>query len=373
MKINRIGIAGQAGFGVGIAPRLPTGYTALAGTFDVESPEYGNYRYDDGSIMAYVPRFDVAFKDGRPHIVGVDQVAPTDSHLVRMSAFFNDGKWRDGFFYDKYLCSNNSGIASSIKGGRVLSSRRRADHPLTPFSSLGGGIQDNYAGGFDAAKTRGKDFFVSSLQMRIALGMLVVAQREAATTQTCEWLNADRRWPVGCTNWKCGDKRMPGLIYEPDGTFDGCGLTGSANKPAAVSHNGQECGVMDLSGLVWEIQSGVGERDGELAFISEADALENFHLDTWKAHPSSARMPDKTGWNFIDPTRINQDGILNAITGHDCGAGGIWVPSKTPKGLCVISGGYWADGSGAGVWTLILHDVRGPSYANVGFRAASFL
>ena len=127
MKINRIGIAGQAGFGVGIAPRLPTGYTALAGTFDVESPEYGNYRYEDGSIMAYVPRFDVAFKEGHPHIVGVDQVAPADSHLVRMPAFFNDGKWRDGFFYDKYLCSNNNCIASSIKGGRVLSSRRRAD------------------------------------------------------------------------------------------------------------------------------------------------------------------------------------------------------------------------------------------------------
>ena len=84
-------------------------------------------------------------------------------------------------------------------------------------------------------------------------------------------------------------------------------------------------------------------------------------------------MPDKTGWNFIDPTRINEDGILNAITGHDCGAGGIWVPSKTPKGLCVISGGGWDNGSNAGVWTLALSDVRGVSASTVGFRAASFL
>ena len=41
--------------------------------------------------------------------------------------------------------------------------------------------------------------------------------------------------------------------------------------------------------------------------------------------------------------------------------------------LCVISGGYWADGAPAGVWALALADVRGSSYYVVGFRSASYL
>ncbi len=373
MKTNHIGAAGQAGFGVVIAPRLPAGFEALPGTLDAESPEYGNYRHSDGSIMVYVPRFDVAFKDGQAHIVGADQEAPADSRLVRMPAFFNKGLWRDGFFIDKYICSNNDGVASSIKGGRVLSSRIRNGHAQTPFSSLGGGIADNLAGAFDAAKTRGEPFFVSSFQMRVALGMLAVAQRLHATKQTCAWLDAAKQWPVGCTNWRLGDARMPALAYESDGTFDGCGLTGSANRPAAVSHNGQECGVMDLNGLVWEVQSGIGERGGALAFVSESDALEDFHLDTWSAHPARANLPGKPGLNWIDPMRINEDGFSSAITDENHHAGCVWLSSRTPPGLCVISGGHWDYGGGAGVWALYLADVRSGSYYGVGFRSASFL
>lgn len=372
MKTNCIGTAGQAGFGVGVAPFTPPGFERLDGTLDVHSPLYGNYRYKDGSVMVYVPRFDVAFKDGLVNIVGNGQEAPEGSHLVRMSAFFNGGEWKNGFFVDKYLCSKNGVMASSIKGGRVLSSARRARCEDTPFSSLGNSIEDNYAGAFDAAKTRGYEFFVSSLQMRIALGMLVVAQRQAANVEACKWLESEGKWPVGCTNWNLGDSRLAGLAYEADGTWDGCGLTGSANIPAAVSHNGQDCGVMDLNGLVWEIQSGVGERDGDFAFVSDADALEDFHLNTWKAHPAGARLP-ASGGHFIDPTRINHDGIFEALTERNCGAGRVWAPEKTPKGLCVISGGNWSNGSYAGVWALNLNGARGSSNNNVGFRAASFL
>jgi hypothetical protein len=39
----------------------------------------------------------------------------------------------------------------------------------------------------------------------------------------------------------------------------------------------------------------------------------------------------------------------------------------------VISGGSWYHGSNAGVWALALNNVRGTSYYNIGFRAASYL
>lgn len=371
MQINHIGTPGSMGFGCGIAPSLPDGFEPMEGHDDVNSANYGNYQYSDGSVMVWVPRFDVAFKDGKTIILTADEATPAGSDRVQLPAFFNGGSWREGFFIDKYICSNNGRVASSLKGGRVLSSRIRNGAKDTPFSSLGG-VEDNLGGAFSAAKTRGGQFFVSSLQMRVALGMLVVAHRQAATKETCAWMAADKQWPVGCTDWNLGDKRMPGLKYESDGTFEECGRTGTASKPAAVSHNGQASGVMDLNGLVWEVQSGVGERNGQMACVSENDWLEDFHANEWTANPCAMQMP-KAGWNYIDPTHINASGMIGALGADDAGAGGVWAPKQVPKDLCVISGGHWSNGSFAGVWALSLLGVRAYSGNAVGFRAASFL
>lgn len=368
---NDIGTPGELGFGVGIAPYLPDGYQSLPGTHDPASDEYGNYRFQDGSIMVYTPHFEVAFKDGRPLIVSAGQSAPKSANVVQMAAFYNGGKRRDGFFMDKYLCSRNGNVASSIKRGRVLTSYARKGHPDTPFSSLGQGIKDNYGGAFDAAKTRGDQFFVSSFQMRVATGMLVVAQRQAGRIDRCAWLSATSGWPVGCTSGDLSDERMRQLRYEGDGTWN-CGLTGSASIPAAVAHNGQACGVMDLSGLVWEIQSGVGERDGRLAFISPSDHLEEFHLNKWVSSGQEVSMP-KPGWSWIDPSRIGADGWTDAFVESDCGAGGVWALREVPRDLCVISGGSWSYGANAGVWALLLTNVRGNAGNAVGLRAASYL
>lgn len=372
MQINHIGKPGSLGFGCGIAPNLPDGFEPMPGHDDVRSVNYGNYIYKDGSVMVYIPRFDVAFKDGKVMVLAPNEPAPDGANLVRMPAFCNGGRWRSGFFYDKYICSKNGKVASSLPGGRVLSSRARSGCSDTPFSSLGEGIENNCAGAFSAAKTRGTPFFVASLQMRMALGILVVAQRQAAEPEGCAWLASDKQWPVGCNDWDLGDKRMPGLTYESDGTYKDCGRTGTASNPAAVSHNGQDSGVMDLNGLVWEVQSGVGERNGQMMCISESDWLEEFHHNSWMAHPNAMAMPTP-GYHYIDPTAINAGGIGNALSKQDVGAGAIWVPHTVPKGLCVISGGTWHYGSYAGVWALLLNAVRGSSYVTVGFRAASFL
>lgn len=59
MVENSIGTPGQAGFGVGIYPaaKLPDGFTPLNGYSNPSSSNYGNYRFRDGSIMVYVPKF----------------------------------------------------------------------------------------------------------------------------------------------------------------------------------------------------------------------------------------------------------------------------------------------------------------------------
>jgi hypothetical protein len=55
--LNDIGIAGAAGFGVGICPNVPAGFIPIAGCTDPYSDGYGNYAYSDNSVMVWVPAF----------------------------------------------------------------------------------------------------------------------------------------------------------------------------------------------------------------------------------------------------------------------------------------------------------------------------
>src|SRR6185369_12405408 len=62
--INHIGVPGQQGFGVGIAPALPANFAALFGTTDPASQNYGNYQYTDGSVLVYIPAFYYKYGTG---------------------------------------------------------------------------------------------------------------------------------------------------------------------------------------------------------------------------------------------------------------------------------------------------------------------
>jgi hypothetical protein len=370
LKFNHIGTPGKMGFGVGVPSVVPDGFSPMDGSYDLESDNYGNFVYKDVSVMVYVPRFDVAFAEpGKPIFLRPGQATPNGAKRVQVPAFFNGGRWRPGFFIDKYICSKNGNIASSIKGGKVLSSRIRNDDKDTPFSSLGLDIQDNLGGAFYAAKTRGPRFFASSIQMRHALGLVAMAQRQTATVKTCRWLDSQHKWPAGCVS-SLGQDGLPDLKYESDGTYKNCGKTGSANMPGAVSHNGQANGVMDLSGIVWEVQSGIGERDGRYAIPASGEYLEDFESYQWVADTSVDLRFGPVG--HVDPMLIESTGF-GGLIGQQTGAGYLWPSSNPPKGLCAIGGGAWDYGSSAGVWALTLNYARGLSSTAVGFRAASYL
>jgi hypothetical protein len=369
-NFNHIGTPGQTGFGVGVPATVPNGFSLMDGTLDPGSDNYGNFVYQDGSVMVYVPRFDVAFAEpGKPIFLRPGQPAPPGAQRVQVPAFFNGGQWRPGFFIDKYICSKNGKIASSIKGGKVLSSRIRNEDKDTPFSSLGWDLENNLGGAFHAAKTRGEQFFASSIQMRHALGLVAMAQRQAATPKTCHWMESLYKWPAGCVS-RLGQDDVPALKYESDGTYPNCGKTGSANMPGMVSHNGQANGVMDLSGIVWEVNSGIGERNGRYAIPMGDEYLEDFHLDQWLA----ARGNDLriSGDGHFDPMLMGASG-LGGVSRQETGAGYFWAAIEPRKGICAISGGFWNLGSNAGVWALFLFYARGSSNNLFGFRAASFL
>ena len=270
MRINDIGIAGRIGFGVGICPSTPSGYTALAGTYTLGNNDYGNYQYSDGSVLCWIPAFYARIGhidnqtytayglnsvDIKPLTYFADKAAANAAGYFLPRCFIDGGVIKDGVFIDKYMCSNNGGIASSIKNGNPLSSA--ADH--NPFSGLTGAPSNTYGGAWQAAKTRGSRFFVCSRFIYAALALLSLAHGQAATATTnCAWYDASgvTNFPKGCNNNALKDTNDTTVTYTSDG-YSNCGKTGSGVPFSKTTHNGQACGIADLNGLMWEISQGV--------------------------------------------------------------------------------------------------------------------
>ena len=264
---NDIGNSGSQGFGVGICPsELPAGMATMTGTLDVASDNYGNYQYSDGSIMCWIPAFYYKYGDGtnglavnmvdiKPYSTYDSVTSANTAGYALHRAFYDEGVIQPGFFVDKYIASNNGGIASSIKNGAPLSSH--ADH--NPFSGLTGAPPNSLSGAFAASKTRGAGFFPKSIFINSALALLSLAHGQAATATTwCAWYDVAgiTNFPKGNNNNALGDTNDATVSYTSDGYLN-CGLTGSGLPFAKTTHNGQVCGVADLNGTMFEISSGL--------------------------------------------------------------------------------------------------------------------
>lgn len=409
--VGGIGVAGQQGFGVGIAPELPSGFAALAGTTDPASGNYGNYQYSDGSVMVYVPAFVYKYGTGSNglavNVVDVksltafaDLATANAQGYALHRAFYNAGSIRPGFFVDKYQCSNNGGIASSIRGGNPLSSA--SDH--NPFSGLTGSHSNIYAGAITAAKTRGTRFFCNTRFIHAALALLANAHASASTSATfCAWYAASGvSAPRGCNNNALGDSNDASIAYVSDG-YGNCGKTGSANFPAKVAHNGQLSGVMGLNGNMWEVNLGLTSNGTNFYLLktsADVSTITNgttLATDAWGATGLTA-MYDSIGATYESlqaTSSLKYFGAAGQVLSHatsgtawaatgagiplsagvggtnQFGSDGLW--DYRPNELCVISGGSWSSGGNAGVWALYLYHVRGSSGGDVGFRAASYL
>lgn len=408
--INNIGVPGQQGFGVGIAPELPAGFSRLAGTEDPASDTYGNYVYTDGSVVVYVPAFFYKYGTGTNGLpLNVVDIKPFGAYAsvgeangagyALHRAFYNANSIRPGVFVDKYQCSNNGGIASSIKNANPLSSA--GDH--NPFSGLAGAPGNFYGVALVAAKTRGARFFCNTRFIFAALALLANAHASAsASTAFNAWYMPNANFPKGCNNNALGDANDPAISYVSDG-YSNCGKTGSANFFARTTHNGQNCGIADLNGNMWEVNTGLTSNGANFYLLktsADVNALTSGNTlatDAWGA-AGIAALYDNLGATYESLTASNTfktfgsavQVLSNATTGTAWAAAGAGIPllagtggsnqfgndglwDYRPNELCVISGGAWHDGGAAGVWALLLANVRSHAYGYVGFRAASFL
>lgn len=260
---------GTWGAGVGIATSLPPDMIPMEGTFDRHHPNFGNYLHTPtGSIMVCKPKYylRIGHPDNPTYAVhGVNSfhvqsiydfpttAAANAAGYMLPRAFIDGGVEKDQFFMDKYMASNVAGLVASIKNGNPLSTH--ADH--NPLTGLTGITTNNYATCIDAAKTRGVGFFNASIFQYQACAWLSVAHGQAVTSsERCAWYHSTNNFPKGNNNNALKDSDDTTVIYASDG-YSNCGKTGSGVPFAKTTDNGQECGIADLNGNMWEVAIGV--------------------------------------------------------------------------------------------------------------------
>ncbi len=411
-------LPGQEGFGVGICPGpLPAGMSQLPGTRDVSSDNYGNYRYTDGSIMVWIPAFYYKYGTGANGLalnqIAIEPFSGGAYSTIALAnaagyalhrAFYDAGAVQSGVFVDKYQCSNNGGIASSHVNANPLSTASANN----PISGLVNAPVNNYGGAILAAKSRGANFFCSSRFIFSALAMLSLAHGQSASSALyCAWYDASgiTNYPKGNNNNAFGDANDAAISYISSGYLN-AGKTGTANLFARTTHNGQNCGVADLNGNMWEINPGFS-----------SDGVDYYLLKT------SVKMADLTGGNALATDAWGVNGLAANYTNIGASYGALWATAANrtvgigsptsqafsadtagnawaasgagiplvggvggsnafgndalwdykPNELCPIAGGGWLDAGTAGVWALALSHVRGSSYNDVGFRSALYL
>ena len=287
VKINDIGVPNTPGAGVGICPAVPAGYTPLPGVTDKLSANYGNYQYSDGSIEVWVPAFWIR----RGHasnptygVYGVNSVSivpistyPDDATAnaegyYRHRAFVNGGANQQGFFRDKYDCSLNGTIASSIALAMpMVSGPNLVGTPQVGFTGATARSQtptNTNGGALQAAKSRSAKHFPESVFIASALSDISDWIAQAATSTTyCAWYDSTgvRNYPKGNDNNAL--KSEPDVLQNGAGavTFTSAGtttypnfaLTGSASNLAKTTHNGQACGIADVAGNIYKINPGL--------------------------------------------------------------------------------------------------------------------
>ena len=416
---NNIGIAGQAGFGVGICPGpLPAGMGQLPGCTDPLSDNYGNYQYSDGSVMVWIPAFYYKVGTGsngltlnnisvKPFSSYVDVATANAAGYALHRAFYDGGALQLGVFVDKYLVSNNNGTASSIKNGVVLTSGQRGSLATAVYSALTGAPANTLGGSIAAAKTRGTNFFASSRFVFAALAMLATAHGQAATASTyCAWYDSTgvKNFPKGCNNNANGDAQDSAILFQDDGNGTyACGKTGSANLFSRTTHNGQNNGVADLNGIVWEYTPGLGSDGTNYYALKTSKAMRNMTggntlaTDLFGATGLTTNY-DSLGATYASLTNAAANKVFGSASqvlsettsGNAWNVTGLGIPLAAGVGgsnlfgndyfydartneLAPFSGGAWGGSSDAGVWALNLNTSRSASYYSFGFRSALYL
>lgn len=309
---------GEAGFGVGIAPQSALdsigNLTPMSGYDDPTNDNYGNYQGSDGSIMCFIPAFcyrsgyesaPSKARDGLNALeITYDTSLEGQDGWILHRAFWNNGQRISGFFIDKYLASTNSSKTGcvSVKIGNPIS--------LCDYSGRGQSSDIDSCSGYNydaivLGRKRGTRYCCASLFAYSAIAMLSLAHSQACgdgNTEHCAW-NDENPWCKG-NNRNLKDYYDSSVTYtKAPSDYSNIGRTGSGMPFAKTTHNGQNCGVADINGCLYEVALGVTQpksnsdsRYGKLLVLKTS-------ADICSIESYSSNIDDVSLYNEVDYTR----------------------------------------------------------------------
>lgn len=250
-----IGVPGEIGFGV--APALEADYLAIGATpFEGHDSLYGSNRgkylhVASGAVLYHIPKH--YYRDIGNTTTFSD--VPLDGYVLDRT-FINGGVELNGVFTFAYEGSNNGGKLSSQKNAAPVSTSTGNN----PIGNLNGTPPNRYGGIYMAAKSCDSAAYPVPFWHRRMLARLAVAHGKASTsTAVCAFTDVAPFHPKGNNNNALADHADTSVTFTSAGnaTYPNCALTGSGVPFSKTTHNGQECGIADLNGNMWEAMSGL--------------------------------------------------------------------------------------------------------------------
>lgn len=322
-----------------------------------------------------------------------------DGYVLDRS-FINGGVEKQGIFVPKYGATNNSGTLSHQRYKDPLSTNSAHN----PISALSGAPANTYGGLYSAVKTMDSKAFLAPVWVYQMLARISKAHGEASQTNSaCAYSDVNPKMPKGNLNNALKDINDTSVTFTSSG-YSNCALTGSGVPFAKTTHNGQECGIADLNGNMWQIASGFIRTDANgflmlkesvdittITSDGSADATGAYYVANYDVVDISDVVFDNSGWTYLgngtnqvfpfstDRTNIAYKklslGIPNAtgVSGSgitEFGNDGLYRYLRNE--MACQCGGYWGSTSNAGVFAMHLNAYRTYSNYDAGGRACLY-
>ena len=254
---------GELGFGCGVASdslAKTLGLTGMPGFRDPASANYGNYLDANKNVFVFIPKFYFKWVKNTVFVSPVER----EGYVIHR-AFINAGKEIEGFFIGKYQMGWTKNKASSVYG---------------PVWNSQYGYRY-----LEEANKLGSRYTIINMFMFNALAVLSKCQRQSG--RNCAWVDVSPYYPKGNNNngRDVNDQRVFWYGSQP-------GYTGSGTPFAKTTHNGQNCGVTDINGNVWEFALGL-TAEGTKYFVPKLTTDMTKFTHNAK---SGARIDEQCAW-----------------------------------------------------------------------------
>ena len=279
-KVESNAVFGEiGGLGAGVAYLPETAATVglrpMSGANDPSNENFGNFVDGNDNVFVCIPLMfykadieerNTAFYD-KPNIY-ISYVAK-EGYAPFYAFKKSDDTYVPCVFVSKYLMSVSRGKAISKKNKDVaMSGKSNSSSDYDDSIHIGKipGCQNRNDHFFKAANSMNANTVLHYAAMRFVYYMVAEAHMQAAVRKfgsiasvpsfICAYLDVEPYFPKGC-NSNLSDISDKSIKYtQGPFSFENYGMTGSCNKPEKTSFNGQKCGIVDMGGLMDEVDAG---------------------------------------------------------------------------------------------------------------------